>query len=238
MDEIKNTESEDNNDDVENNENQNNISEEINKNENTVDEKDKKGSVMEEVFQWVKAIAFALVIVLVLQGFVFQPVIVKGQSMEDTLNDGQRLILYKLGYYFSNPKHDDIVVLQHQAGFFGDSTTLDNLPVFRRAFPDFGEINYIKRVIGVAGDKVDIRNGSVYVNDKKLNEPYAKGKTNNNGEMSFPQVVPEGKVFVLGDNRENSSDSRAIGFVDLKKIKGKAVFRIFPFGNFGSLIGK
>lgn len=237
MDEIKNKGSEDSNDDVENNENQNNISEEINKNENIVDEKDKKGSVMEEVFQWVKAIAFALVIVLVLQGFVFQPVIVKGPSMDDTLHDGQRLILFKLGYYFSNPKHDDIVVLQHQAGFFGDSTTLDNLPVFRRAFPDLGEINYIKRVIGVAGDKVDVRNGRVYVNDKQLDEPYAKGITNDNG-MSFPVAVPEGKVFVMGDNRENSSDSRAFGFVDLKKIKGKAVFRLFPFGKFGSLIGK
>jgi len=194
----------------------------------------KSTGVMGEVIQWINAVLLALLIALVIRGFIFEPVMVKGDSMQDTLSDSQRLIVYKLGNFFSLPKKGEIIVFQNQAGFFQNLTILDEIPVFRKAFPDFRETNYIKRAIALPGDTVDIRGGSVYVNGEKLDEPYIKGDTNAIG-MTFPVKVPENKVFVLGDNRQNSSDSRMIGFISTNKIKGRAVLRIYPFEEFGTL---
>ncbi len=189
---------------------------------------------IKEIFQWINAVLLALVLALLIRGLIFEPVMVKGDSMQDTLHDGQRLLVYKLGYYFSPPQRGDIVVLQYQAGFFQNVPSLDDSPFFRKLFPDFKEINYIKRAIGIPGDTVDIKNGEVYVNGNQLAETYIKGDTQSLG-MTFPLQVPENKVFVLGDNRQHSSDSRVIGLVKITKLKGKAVFRIYPFDLFGGI---
>ena len=95
--------------------------------------------------------------------------------------------------------------------------------------------NLIKRVIGVYGDIIDIKDGQVYVNGKPQKEEYTKGSTTTGSMLRFPVEVPEGKVFVLGDNRENSLDSRDLGFVDIAQIKGKAFFRVMPFNRFGQI---
>jgi len=182
-------------------------------------------NVIKEAVQWLLAIVIAIVLALLIRGFVFEQALVVGDSMQDTLFDGQRLIVFKTGYFFSPPKRGDIVILKYQEGSF------KYLPI-----PDPNEIDYIKRVIGVPGDEVDIRDGSVYINGEKLDEPYAKGITEPIAYgIEFPLVVPENKVFVLGDNRENSSDSRQIGLIDFERIKGKAVFRVYPFNVFGSI---
>jgi signal peptidase I len=102
-------------------------------------------------------------------------------------------------------------------------------------FPDPDEVDYIKRVIAIPGDRIDIREGMVSINGKKLTEPYVKGGVTDNKGMAFPRTVPSGKLFVMGDNRQVSRDSREIGYIDIKKIRGRAVFSIWPLDRFGLL---
>jgi signal peptidase I len=176
-----------------------------------------------ELFQWVISLGLAVAIALLIRAYVFEPVLVSGHSMDNTLADGQRLFEYKLGYHFNLPQRGDIVVLKVKAG----ESNLVGLP-------DPTEVDFIKRIIGLPGEEVDIKNGGVYINGIKLDETYAKGKTLPMS-IKFPIKVDEGKVFVLGDNREKSSDSRVIGQIDIQNLRGQAVFRIWPFNNIGSL---
>ncbi|MCX7841642.1 MAG: signal peptidase I [Clostridia bacterium] len=203
-------------------------------NNNDINTENNSAGVISEILQWINAILLALLIALLIRGFIFEPVMVKGSSMENTLFDSQRLLVYKLGYYFSAPQRGDIIVFQYQPGVFSQNKYLDEIPFFRKAFPDFKEINYIKRVIGLPGDKIDIIDNKVYVNNEMIEDSHAKGETLPNN-MQFPATVPANKVFVLGDNRQNSSDSRSIGFIDMNRIKGRAVFRIYPFSSFGTI---
>ena len=93
----------------------------------------------------------------------------------------------------------------------------------------------IKRVIAVSGDTLDIKDGYVYRNGKKLEEDYIKGQTFERSDFSYPLTVPEDHVFVLGDNRENSLDSRIIGLIEHDQVKGKVVFRLWPFSRIGKV---
>ena len=202
--------------------------------ENTPDFKNESPNYTKEIMQWVQAIAIAIVIALLIRGFVFELVLVQGESMQNTLQTGQRLFVYKLGYYLHPPKRGDIIVLQYQEGTINYIPFIDKAPFLKKIFPASNEVDYIKRVIGVPGDIIDISNGSVYLNGDKLTEPYAKGITMRQ-VMEFPVRVPKDKVLVMGDNRQNSSDSRQIGFIDYSKIKGKAEFRIYPLNTMGSI---
>lgn len=207
-------------------------------NDDTVDLKEKGNMInyKKEIFQWVVAIFAAVLIALLIRTYIFEPVQVDGQSMEDTLENGQKLILYKLGYRFSEPKRGDIIVLKVKEGIFGDIPILGSLPFFRDNDNFSGEIDYIKRVIGVPGDVIDIKDGYVYINGKKLDEPYAKGLTYKK-TLELPITVQKNQVFVLGDNRENSNDSRyaSLGCIDYSRIKGKATFRFWPLNKIGYL---
>jgi signal peptidase I len=136
---------------------------------------------------------------------------VENISMEPTLQPGYLLIVNKLAYKLGEPKHGDIVVFH----YMGDNNE-----------------DYIKRVIGLPGDEVKIENGNVYVNGIALNEPYIAAFPAYSGTWK----VPEGSLFVLGDNRNNSSDSHQWGFVDLDDVVGKAVFIYYPFDVIGSLV--
>ena len=136
---------------------------------------------------------------------------VENISMEPTLQPGYLLIVNKLAYKLGEPKHGDIVVFH----YMGDKNE-----------------DYIKRVIGLPGDEVNIENGTVYVNGIALSEPYIAAFPAYSGTW----VVPEGSLFVLGDNRNNSSDSHQWGFVDLDDVVGKAVFIYYPFDVIGSLV--
>lgn len=166
---------------------------------------------MEEVknnewVEWLQSIVIALLLAFLLRMFVFDVVMVEGSSMHPTLESGDRLIVFKLGYRFRLPEHGDIVVFRN---------------------PDNPRVNYIKRVIGVEGDRVEIKDGKVYVNGKALVEPYIAEPTL--GE--YPEtVVPEGTIFVMGDNRNFSRDSRnsQVGFIPLENVVGKAKIRIWP----------
>jgi signal peptidase I len=166
---------------------------------------------------WVRDIAIAVAIAIVIMQFV-KPTIVKEHSMEDTLHPNDYIFLSKQAYAMGGePERGDIVV-------FHSSLETDD---------GSGTKNLIKRVIAVAGDTVEIHDGVVYVNGEGLVEPYIKdGYTD--GQM--PEItVPEGDLFLLGDNRQSSRDSRdpSVGFISEDKLIGKAVFRLFPFSGFG-----
>ena len=195
-------------------------------------EKDNKNACFREIILWIETVVFAVLISLLIRGFIFETVLVDGSSMENTLCSGDRLILYKLGYHFKAPKTGDIIVLQVHEGALKYFPFLKNLPFVKKAIPDVDEVDYIKRVVAVPGDTIEFKDGYVYVNGKKLDEPYVKGVTN--GPYTSIKVG-ENKVFVLGDNRSNSRDSREIGLIDFDKIRGKAVFRVWPFSEVGSV---
>lgn len=176
-----------------------------------------------EVFQWIISLGLAIAIALFIRAYVFEPVLVSGHSMDNTLADGQRLFEYKLGYRYSSPKRGDIIVLKVKEG----EKNLAGLP-------DPTEVDFIKRVIGLPGETIDIRDDGVYINGTKLDEPYAIGKTLPQSSK-YPMQIPEGKVFVMGDNRERSSDSRVIGLIDINNIRGRAALRVWPLNSIGLL---
>ena len=168
-----------------------------------------------DAFDWIQTIVTALVVCILLFVFVGRTVGVIGPSMQQTLIQGDRLIISNLFY---TPKYGDIVVLRKDS---------------------FKDEPIIKRVIATEGQTVDIdfEAGLVYVDGTALNEPYTNTPTNVREDFEGPVTVPEGCVFVMGDNRNQSTDSRtaSIGCVDTRYIIGKAVFRITPFSKFGTL---
>jgi len=159
-----------------------------------------------EAWEWVRSIAVAVVLALVIRFFLFEVFVVEGRSMYPTLEEHERLVVNKLVYRFDEPNPGDIVVFE-----FGP----------RRDF--------IKRVIGVGGDTIEIRNGLVYRNQELLLEPYLL----NSMEQQLyygPVQVPPGHLFLMGDYRGNSMDSRdpRVGFVSLERIKGRAFLIFWP----------
>lgn len=180
-------------------------------------DEDKNKEAKNEAVEWIKSILLAIVIAILIKTFIFNTTYVLGNSMYPTLHEKDRLFANKLPLYFSGPKRGEIVVLEA---------------------PDASNKDYIKRVIGIGGDTVAIIDGKVYLNGKVLVEDYIeKGAyTHIYGENYWE--VPEGYVFVLGDNRDEgaSKDSRYFGYISIDSIKGITNFRYFPFNNrFGKL---
>ena len=173
---------------------------------------------------WIKALFFAIMLALLIRAFVIEPVRVDGPSMNDTLATGQRLVVFKTSYLLGQPARGDIVVLE-----MNTDEKASWIPFIGRKQ---SELDYIKRIIGVPGDVIDLQNGQVIRNGERLQETYAKGLTYPS-KISFPLTVPDGRYFVLGDNRTNSSDSRYFDCIEQHRVRGKAVFRFYPFDVIG-----
>jgi signal peptidase I len=165
-----------------------------------------------ETLEWIKSLAVALVIVFIVRTFLFTPIMVDGASMNTTLHDHDRMIVSKIG----EPERFDIVVFHANE-----------------------KQDYIKRVIGLPGDKIEYKDDTLYVNGKAYKEPYLnKQKENINGDLtrSFKledtavgqATVPEGHLFVMGDNRRNSTDSRIIGAIPIDEIVGTTNVVFYP----------
>lgn len=201
--------------------------------------KDKK-LVIKEIRSWIFSIVGAFFIAVLLNTKVFAMVQVQQSSMENTLFSNQKLIVDKLSYNFAEPQKGDIIIFLENE----ENGTLveDTLRIIGEMISTFkngkdsseDENRLVKRVIGVAGDEIDIKDGSVYVNGQKLEEAYVSGETMN-GEIKLPIKIGEDKLFVLGDNRRVSKDSRRFGLIDIKQVEGKAIYRVYPFNKIGKI---
>ncbi|MDO4547116.1 MAG: signal peptidase I [Clostridia bacterium] len=173
----------------------------------------KKKSVKREILEWVLCIVGAVAIALVVRTFLFEFVRVDGQSMAETLQDGERMFVTKLDYWTGDPERFDVVICH---------------------YPDRGWTDFVKRVVGVPGDTVAMLNGTLILNGKAVDEPYITHKANYN----MPAVtLGEDEYFVLGDNRSNSNDSHIIGPLKRNLIIGHVRCVIFPFNSFREISG-
>ena len=182
-------------------------------NEDINEDSPAKKTWLKELCEWSQAIAFAVVLALIINQFLFAIVQVEGHSMDPTLGHKERLIVSKLFY---KPEEKDIVIVKSSA-----------LKKY-----------IVKRVIALPGQVIDLdsKTGDVTVDGEILDEPYIKEKLKSTGRaQNYPFTVPENTVFVMGDNRNNSQDSRSIGVIPFDELVGKAVFRIMPFDRFGGL---
>ncbi|EJX02383.1 Peptidase S26A, signal peptidase I [gut metagenome] len=169
-----------------------------------------------DMLEWYDALVFAVAVLVLVFAFCVRIVVVSGHSMDSTLTEGDRLLVQSTLY---KPHHGDVVVVD--------------------GYTDYGK-PLVKRVIAVGGDVVDIdpNQGLVYVNGEALKEPYLNdGTTLGTGDTEFPITVPEGTLFLMGDNRQHSTDSRdsSIGCIDERDILGKVLVRLFPIEKFGRI---
>ncbi|CAM3436809.1 MULTISPECIES: signal peptidase I [Saccharibacillus] len=186
--------------------------------------KNPKNKVKSETLEWIKAIAIALVLVFVIRWLLFAPYMVDGESMHPNFQDGERVIVNKILYDIRAPHKDEVIVFK---------------------VPSEDNKEFIKRVIALPGDTVKVEGDDVMVNGKLIEEPYIQGvldEAHNNGETynnntnfpnpNFPDgTVPADHVFVMGDNRPNSKDSRMIGYVPFSDITGRADLVFWPFSD-------
>lgn len=166
--------------------------------------------------EWVVVVGGALIIALVIKTFLLQAFFIPSSSMVSTLNIGDRVLVNKLSYRLHDVNRGDIIVFERPEGE-ADSEIQD----------------LIKRVVGLPGDTVEGQNGQVLINGEPLDEPYLdEGVTT--GDFD-PVVVPEGHLFMMGDNRGDSRDSRFFGPIAEETIVGRAFFRVWPLGDISTL---
>lgn len=173
---------------------------------------------------WIKALIIAFLLAALIRFVLFTPIVVDGESMMPTLESGERMIVNKIDYKLSDIQRFDIIVFHA---------------------PE--KKDYIKRIIGLPGDTLEYRNDQLYINGKKLTEPYLdkyKSRIVDGGTLTEDfsledytgkKVIPKGYYFVMGDNRRNSKDSRHIGVVAKSEIVGKASIVFWPMEQFGKV---
>ena len=173
------------------------------------------GDLWGELRSLLRDVIFAGVIAILIVGFVVQPVRVEGQSMMPKLHDQDRIFVNKFIY----PLRE----------WIGDKEPIKRGDIVVLLYPDDPSKSYIKRVVGLPGEEVNVENGKLYINGMQIDEPYLDSEYLSADSMPGSVHVKEHHYFVLGDNRRNSSDSRYWGLVPEKYIYGKAIFRYYPF---------
>lgn len=175
-----------------------------------------KEAIKKEGMEWLKAFAIGIIIFIFIRAFFFSNYVVEGESMMPTLEDGNKLIVNKIGYQVGDLNRFDVIVFHHNE-----------------------EEDFVKRIIGLPGDKIEYRDDYLYINGEKVAEPYldkyrkqiAAGKLTGDftlKEITGEEIVPEGKLFVLGDNRKKSWDGRQFGFINAEQVVGKVNLRYWP----------
>ena len=186
----------------------------------------KKKSTARVVTEWVVVLAGALALALVLRAVLFQAYYIRFTSMEPTLQNGDRVLVNKLGYDIGDVNRGDLVVFERPLGVSGRQ-----------------EDDLIKRVIALPGEVIKFVEGDVYIDNRRLHEPYLESPGITTGRMSSGCealvdggcLIGAGQVFVMGDNRANSTDSRAFGPISEHLIVGHAFLRLWPMTDFGRL---
>lgn len=184
---------------------------------NSSDSVQDKKRIYKELWDWGKAIGVAVILAILIRTFLFSPTIVDGESMMTTLKDGEFLIVNKFVYRVGAPKHGDIVT-----------------------FHATEKKDYIKRVVGVAGDRIVMKDDQLYINGVQMDEPYLHDSIAYWHELEgtpftedfFVDEIPDGTIYVLGDNRRSSRDSRIIGPIPLDRVIGRADVSIWPIPTF------
>lgn len=170
-----------------------------------------------ELFDWIKALLIAFILAFVVRTYFFSPIVVDGPSMLPTLHDQDKMIVNKFKYRISEPERFDIVV-----------------------FHAINQKDFIKRIIGLPGEHVEMKDGILYIDGQEVSEPFLES---NQVQFDYPltrdftleeipggyEKIPEDYVLVLGDNRNNSTDSRSIGLVSVDEIVGKANLIFWPY---------
>ena len=207
---------------------------------------------LKETLEWIYCILIAIILALLVRYYIATPTIVKQPSMYPTLEQDQRLIINRLARTtHEDLKRGDIVTFEAPSKSYIPiyETDLDNPIAEYENEPDglfskfvyyvleTNKTSYIKRVIGLPGEHVEIKNGKVYINGEQLDEPYLKDTVVTDSlEGAFTDIiVPEGTVFLLGDNRTESTDCRRFGCIPLEKIESKVWIRFWPLNLFGKV---
>ncbi len=207
---------------------------------------------LKDIFEWIYCIIIAVVLALLVRYYVGTPTIVNQTSMYPTFNNNDRLILNRLYRTFkTTPLRGDIITFEAPSMNYlnGEKADLENPTAIYNNEPDglfskfiynvveFGKTSYIKRVIGLPGEHIQIKDGKVYINGEELIEDYLPEDvvTQAEGGQFIDLIVPEGTVFAMGDNRGHSADSRRFGCVPYEKIEGKVVLRFWPLNVFGKV---
>lgn len=163
----------------------------------------KRDTRSSSAFDWVKAIVIALIVAVVIRGFFLEPTYVQGPSMLNTMKTGDKIIINKLIYWFTSPARGEVIVFHSIEGR-----------------------DLIKRVIGLPGETIQVKDNHVYINGKILSEPYLTFSTQTS--TIPPTKIAANHLFVMGDNRENSTDSRELGSIPIDQIIGRAEFIYWP----------
>ena len=217
-----------------------------------------KKALAKEIFEWMYCIIIAVVLALLVRYYLGTPTIVNQTSMVPTFNNNDRLILNRLYRTLkTTPQRGDIITFEAPSVSYlnGEEMNQNNLTAIYNNEPEglfskfmynvveFGKTSYIKRVIGLPGEHIQIKDGKVYINGEELQEDYLPEGTITDsmasdgisGGQFLDLIVPEGTVFVMGDNRGHSSDSRRFGCIPYEKIEGKVVLRFWPLNVFGKV---
>ena len=175
--------------------------------------------VKKEIREWIISLATAVIAVLIIRTFLFTIIRVDGPSMMNTLHDGDRLYVNVLDMKLNGPERFDVVILH---------------------YPERSE-QFVKRVIGLPGDTLEVREGVLYVNGEAVEEAFLAqdriARFSKSANNIAPTVVPEGQYFVMGDNRDNSNDSRNVGFITEDMFVGKVRYIIWPLDRIGEVPG-
>lgn len=217
------------------------------KNEKIEETKAKTRSVLREVLDWVICFVLAYALYIVLNYFVFSSPQVKQESMFPTIVNGERVFVLRpllAGDY----KYGDIITFEapiDNQNYFDDESvfpvaqyeTYTGIRNFLYKVFDYQKVNYVKRVIGLPGDTIEIKDGKVYRNGEELQEDYVRpgNKTTSQVEKYSTVTVAEGTLYVMGDNREQSKDSRTFGCIPEERVNGKVTIRVWPLTKFGSI---
>lgn len=175
-----------------------------------------KEEIKKEGIEWIKAFAIGIIIFAFIRTFFFSNYIVEGESMMPTLEDGNKLVVNKIGYQIGDLNRFDVIVFHANQ-----------------------DEDFVKRIIGLPGDEIEYQQDHLYVNGKKMEEPFLEiyreqtlgGRLTGDftlKEITGKKVVPQGKLFVLGDNRLGSWDSRHFGFISVDQVVGKVDLRYWP----------